>query len=46
MMGWGFGSANGAFATGERIRSLGENDGMKIGDSVFKLKALHRDARG
>jgi pSer/pThr/pTyr-binding forkhead associated (FHA) protein len=41
---WDFGSKNGTFVNGERIRSataLKENDAIKIGDSVFILKVLN-----
>jgi hypothetical protein len=40
---WDFGSRNGTFVNGERIRaatSLKENDTIKIGDSTFILKIL------
>lgn len=40
---WDFGSANGTFVNGKRIReatSIGENDEIKIGDTVFVLKLL------
>lgn len=40
---WDFGSENGTFVNGERIREarmLNENDEIKIGDTVFVLKTL------
>ena len=40
---WDFGSENGTFVNGERIRgatSLKENDVIKVGDTVFVLKTL------
>jgi len=40
---WDFGSTNGTFVNGERIREatpLSENDVIKIGDTVFVLKTL------
>ncbi len=40
---WDFGSKNGTFVNGERIRAataLKENDVIKIGDTVFVLKVL------
>lgn len=40
---WDFGSKNGTFVNGERIRAatpLKENDTIKIGDMVFVLKVL------
>jgi pSer/pThr/pTyr-binding forkhead associated (FHA) protein len=40
---WDFGSRNGTFVNGERIRAatlLKENDIIKIGDSTFILKIL------
>lgn len=40
---WDFGSRNGTFVNGERIRAattLKENDRVKIGDTVFVLKVL------
>jgi len=40
---WDFGSKNGTFVNGERIRSatvLKENDDVKIGDTTFVLKIL------
>lgn len=40
---WDFGSSNGTFVNGERIREatpLNENDVIKIGDTVFVLKTL------
>jgi hypothetical protein len=40
---WDFGSKNGTFVNGERIRAatvLKENDTIKIGDRVFVLKIL------
>jgi hypothetical protein len=40
---WDFGSRNGTFVNGERIRAatlLKENDKIKIGDSIFILKIL------
>ena len=41
---WDFGSKNGTFVNGERIRAatpLKENDTLKIGDTVFVLKVLN-----
>ena len=41
---WDFGSKNGTFVNGKRIREatpLRENDEIKIGDSVFVLKILN-----
>jgi len=40
---WDFGSKNGTFVNGQKIRGateLNENDEIKIGDSVFVLKIL------
>jgi hypothetical protein len=40
---WDFGSKNGTFVNGERIRAatiIKENDTVKIGDSLFVLKIL------
>jgi pSer/pThr/pTyr-binding forkhead associated (FHA) protein len=40
---WDFGSRNGTFINGERIKAatlLNENDEVKIGDTVFVLKVL------
>jgi len=40
---WDFGSRNGTFVNGERIRAatvLAENDAIKMGDSTFVLKVL------
>lgn len=40
---WDFGSRNGTFVNGERIRAateLNENDVIKMGDTVFVLKLL------
>jgi hypothetical protein len=40
---WDFGSTNGTFVNGERIRAatlLKENDAIKMGDSTFVLKVL------
>jgi len=40
---WDFGSENGTFVNGERIRGatpLNENDVIKLGDTVFVLKTL------
>jgi hypothetical protein len=40
---WDFGSKNGTFVNGERIRAataLKENDTVKIGDTLFVLKVL------
>ena len=40
---WDFGSRNGSFVNGEKIRAattLEENDTVKIGDQVFVLKVL------
>lgn len=40
---WDFGSANGTFVNGKRIREatpIDENDEIKIGDTVFVLKLL------
>lgn len=40
---WDFGSRNGTFVNGEKIRAatiLEENDSIKIGDQVFVLKIL------
>jgi hypothetical protein len=40
---WDFGSKNGTFVNGERIRAatpLNENDVIKVGDTVFVLKTL------
>ena len=44
---WDFGSKNGTFVNGERIRSatkLKENDEVKIGDITFVLKVLDSTA--
>jgi hypothetical protein len=43
---WDFGSKNGTYVNGERIREatvLDENDEIKIGDAVFVLKTLEGD---
>ena len=40
---WDFGSKNGSFVNGERIRAatlLNENDTIKLGDTIFVLKVL------
>ena len=40
---WDFGSKNGTFVNGERIRAatpLEENDTIKMGDMIFVLKTL------
>lgn len=40
---WDFGSENGTFVNGERVRGatpLNENDTIKVGDTVFVLKML------
>lgn len=40
---WDFGSSNGTYVNGERIRAatpLRENDEIKIGDTIFTLKVL------
>lgn len=40
---WDFGSRNGTFVNGERIRAatpLKENDTIKVGDTVFVIKVL------
>jgi hypothetical protein len=40
---WDFGSENGTFVNGERIRGathLSENDEIKVGDTIFVLKTL------